>query len=232
MSIEPVLEQPRRRRPAPVPNGAVRTFGDDETIVTKTDLKGRITYANDVFLRVSAYDEDEVVGQPHNIIRHPDMPAGVFKLLWQRLEEGQEIFAYVLNLAGDGVAYWVLAHVTPTLDPAGRPVAYHSTRRTVPSAVVSKLGGVYGTVRRAERGIRSARAAATTGLDTLVGIAGADGFDFDRWTWSFAAPTGTPARVTVSAATKVATTAQPVPAPVRAAASRTPGRGAALAGAR
>lgn len=82
MSQPSMTAQGRRHRGAPpTPNGAVRTFGEDETIVTKTDLKGHITYANDVFLRVSAYTEDEVLGQPHNLIRHPDMPAGVFKLL-------------------------------------------------------------------------------------------------------------------------------------------------------
>ena len=84
------------------PSGVERIFSPEEIIVTKTDLQGRITYANEVFCRVSALREDEVLGQPHSLIRHPEMPRGVFRLLWDRLQSGQEVFAYVKNLAADG----------------------------------------------------------------------------------------------------------------------------------
>ena len=94
--------------------GVERTFGEDEIIVSKTDLTGRITYANDVFLRISGYAEAEVLGQPHSIIRHPGTPRAVFSLLWRTIESGREIFAYVVNRAKNGDHYWVLAHVTPT----------------------------------------------------------------------------------------------------------------------
>lgn len=106
------------------------TFADDEIIVSKTDRNGRITYANDVFLRVSAYREREVIGQPHSLIRHPDMPRCVFKLLWETIASGREIFAYVVNLAKTGDHYWVLAHVTPTFGRGGEIIGYHSNRRT------------------------------------------------------------------------------------------------------
>ena len=75
------------------PSGRESPFGEDEIIVSKTDLKGRITYANDVFLRVSAYSLNEVVGAPHSIIRHPEMPRCVFKLFWDTIAAGKEIFA-------------------------------------------------------------------------------------------------------------------------------------------
>ena len=101
------------------PTGTERTFGEDEIIVTKTDLRGVLTYANDVFLRISALTEDEAIGQPHSLIRHPDMPRAVFKLLWDTLKERKELFAYVVNLASDGAHYWVLAHVTPSFDAGG-----------------------------------------------------------------------------------------------------------------
>lgn len=117
------------RTHAPAPTGVERTFEPDQIIVTKTDLQGRITYANDVFLGVSAFEEHEVLGQPHNIIRHPDMPRCVFQLLWDTLRAGEELFAYVVNLAGDGAHYWVLAHVTPSVGPTGTVVGYHSNRR-------------------------------------------------------------------------------------------------------
>ena len=124
MTPEPQL----LRRPVR-PTGVERTFGQDEIIVSKTDLKGRITYANRVFLQVAGYTEREVLGAPHSLIRHPDMPRSVFQLLWDTIQGGREVFAYVVNLAKNGDHYWVLAHVTPTFDDAGKIVGYHSMRR-------------------------------------------------------------------------------------------------------
>jgi PAS domain S-box-containing protein len=125
------------------PTGIERTFGEDEIIVSKTDLKGRITYANQVFLRISGYTEKEVLGQPHNIIRHPDMPRCVFKLLWDTLQARREIFAYVMNMACNGDHYWVFAHVTPTFDIHGNVVGYHSNRRTATRSSVEAISAIY-----------------------------------------------------------------------------------------
>ena len=118
--------------------GVERYFDDDEIIVSKTDLKGRITYCNDVFLRLAGYTEKEMLGQPHSIIRHPDMPRCVFKLLWETLESGKEIFAYVVNRARNGDHYWVLAHVTPSRDESGNIVGYHSNRRVPDRAILEE----------------------------------------------------------------------------------------------
>lgn len=109
--------------------GVERFFGDDDIIVSKTDLKGRITYANKVFLDISGYKEEEVLGQPHSMIRHPEMPRCIFKLLWDALTTGKEIFAYVNNRAKQGDNYWVYAHVTPSWDNNGSIIGYHSNRR-------------------------------------------------------------------------------------------------------
>lgn len=133
------------------PTGVERTFGEDEIIVSKTDRRGVITYANDVFLRISAYQEADVVGQPHNIIRHPDMPRCVFKLLWDTLAERREIFAYVLNLAADGAHYWVLAHVTPSFDAAGQVIGYHSNRRSAHRSAVAEVNDLYARLRAEEQ---------------------------------------------------------------------------------
>jgi PAS domain S-box-containing protein len=111
------------------PTGIENILGEEELIVSKTDLKGRITYANDVFIRMAKYSWKELVGAPHSLVRHPQMPRCVFKLLWDTLQAKQEIFAYVVNLAKDGSHYWVFAHVTPTLDDDGNIVGYHSNRR-------------------------------------------------------------------------------------------------------
>ncbi|MEZ5980368.1 MAG: methyl-accepting chemotaxis protein [Planctomycetota bacterium] len=114
------------------PTGVERRFDENEIIVSKTDTRGVVTYANRVFLRVSGYTESEILGRPHNLIRHPDMPRCVFKFLWNELQARNEVFAYVVNQARNGDHYWVLAHVTPTFDESGDVVGYHSNRR-VPS---------------------------------------------------------------------------------------------------
>ena len=135
----------------PTPTGRESPFDESEIIVTKTDLKGRITYANDVFLRVSRFTSAEVVGQPHSIIRHPDMPRCIFKLLWDTLEAKQEIFAFVVNLASNGDHYWVLAHVTPSFDGAGNVVGYHSMRRKPDASQVAAIQPLYRQLIEEER---------------------------------------------------------------------------------
>lgn len=111
-------------------SGVERFFDDDEIIVSKTDEKGRLTYVNNVFLRLASYTEKEVLGQPHSLVRHPEMPRCVFKLLWDTISTGKELFAYVVNRAKNGDHYWVLAHVTPSFDDNGKVIGYHSNRRT------------------------------------------------------------------------------------------------------
>ncbi|MEZ6014881.1 MAG: PAS domain-containing protein [Planctomycetota bacterium] len=141
--------RPGRGR-APRPTGVERTFGEDEIIVSKTDTKGRITYANRVFLRVAGYTEAEILGAPHSVLRHPDMPRCVFQLLWDTIQAGREIFAYVINLAQNGDHYWVLAHVTPTYDDAGQIVGYHSMRRKPNPAAVERVKTLYAALRAEE----------------------------------------------------------------------------------
>ena len=115
-----------------------RFFDNDDIIVSKTDLKGRIIYANQTFLDIADYKEKEVLGQPHSLIRHPDMPRSVFKLLWDTLQNGQEIFAYVKNRAKNGDHYWVIAHVTPSRNAQGKVIGYHSNRRVPDRAVLDE----------------------------------------------------------------------------------------------
>ena len=166
------------------PTGVERRLGADELIVSKTDAKGVITYANDVFCRIAAMREEDVVGQPHNVIRHPDMPRAVFKLLWDTIAGGQEIFAYVNNLAADGANYWVFAHVTPSYDAAGRITGYHSNRRAPHRDAIAAVTPVYAALvaeearhPRATDGL----AASTALLDSTLTRSG---LAYDEWVWT------------------------------------------------
>ena len=113
----------------PVPNNNERVVKDDAFLVSKTDTKGRITYCNLPFIEIVGATEQELLGKPHNIVRHPDMPRCVFKLLWDKVQDKKEIFAYVKNMSFDGSYYWVYANVTASIDRTGKIVGYYSVRR-------------------------------------------------------------------------------------------------------
>lgn len=152
----------------PRQNGVERFFEEDEIIVSKTNLTGHITYANHVFQRVAEYNEEELLGQPHSLIRHPDMPRCVFRFLWERIEAGHEVFAYVVNLCKSGSHYWVLAHVTPTYDRAGRIVGYHSNRRVPSRSAIDAIRPVYQELLSIEKRHRSPKEQWQASLPALV----------------------------------------------------------------
>lgn len=135
----------------PKPTGKEITFGEDEIIVSKTDTRGIITYSNTVFQRVSGYSEEELQGKPHNILRHPTMPRCVFRLLWDTIMSGQELFAYILNLAKNGDGYWVLAHVTPSFGLDGQIIGYHSNRRVPALDALEKVRALYARMLAEEK---------------------------------------------------------------------------------
>lgn len=120
-------------------SGKERILDDSDLIVTKTDTRGIITYANHTFLHFAGYSLRKVIGAPHNIVRHPHMPRCVFRLLWETLGNGDEVFAYVLNLAANGDHYWVFAHVTPSFGPGGETIGFHSNRRSIERPVLNHV---------------------------------------------------------------------------------------------
>lgn len=131
--------------------GVEQFFGDDEIIVSKTNLKGHLTYCNDVFLRIAGYSEKECIGQPHSMIRHPDMPRSIFGLLWDTIQAGDEIFAYVVNRCKNGDHYWVIAHVTPSRNAAGEIIGYHSNRRVPdPDIIQGTIVPLYKSLKEEE----------------------------------------------------------------------------------
>lgn len=168
----------------PTPNGRERFFDPDEVIVSKTDGSGRITYANDVFLRVSGYSEAELLGQPHSCIRHPDMPRCVFRLLWETIQSGNEIFAYVINLAATGEHYWVLAHVTPTIDATGKIIGYHSNRRVPDRKAIDIVRELYRTLLREEQRFPDKTSAIAASMAMVRQILAEKNLSYDQFFWS------------------------------------------------
>lgn len=152
----------RKLARAITPTQIERKFEPHEIIVSKTDLKGRITYVNRTFMAISGFDEPELLDQPHSVIRHPDMPRCVFKLLWETLRTRREVFAYVKNMTRTGDHYWVLAHVTPSFGVSGEVLGYHSSRRLPERRIVD---GVIVPLYRELVAIENAEADRKKGLD-------------------------------------------------------------------
>ncbi|GGK44011.1 PAS domain-containing protein [Salinarimonas ramus] len=159
-------------------------FEKSDLIVSKTDLKGRITYANATFCDISGYSETEVIGQPHAMIRHPDMPRAVFRLLWDAILAGREIFAYVKNMTKTGDHYWVFAHVTPSFDGARQVTGFHSNRRVPDRAALAKIEPLYRELTRIEAGHKNGKEALAASSAHLSSVIGAKGHDYDRFVFS------------------------------------------------
>lgn len=159
-------------------------FGEEEIIVSKTDPKGRITYVNQVFLKIAGYEEHELLGQPHNIIRHPEMPRSVFKFLWDTIGAGNEIFAYVKNMTKAGDFYWVFAHVTPTFDASRRIVGYHSNRRTPERAAIGSIEPLYADLRAEELRHASPRDGLESAVKKLGDVLRDKGVAYDEFVFS------------------------------------------------
>ncbi|MBT3197304.1 MAG: PAS domain-containing protein, partial [Gammaproteobacteria bacterium] len=145
-----------------VPTDRERVMRKEDFIVSKTDLSGRITYGNRIFIEFSGYTEKELLGAQHNIIRHPDMPRAVFQLLWDTIQAGKEIFAYVKNMSKDGGFYWVFANVTPSYDVNRNLVGYYSVRRKPNPKAIEVVSGLYQVMLAEEQRVVAKDAIATS----------------------------------------------------------------------
>lgn len=135
----------------PTPTQTEKSLHSGDFIVSKTDLKGKIIYGNKIFIQISGYNESELLGKPHSILRHPDMPKIIFKTLWERIQNKKEIFAYVKNLCKDGAYYWVFANVTATLDENGNIRDFHSVRRKPSQKALEIIPELYKQLLSAEK---------------------------------------------------------------------------------
>ncbi len=134
----------------PEPKNEEIVISPKKTIVSRTDAKGIIKFANDYFMDIAGYNEKELYGQPHNVIRHPDMPKIIFKLLWDELKKGNDMRAIIKNLAKDGRYYWVITNFHTLRDDDGNIIGYYARRKAVPQHVKEEIEKLYKTLRELE----------------------------------------------------------------------------------
>ncbi|MBS7820952.1 PAS domain-containing protein [Wohlfahrtiimonas chitiniclastica] len=136
-------------------DGSTRTVSVNDTripypigrlIVSYTDTNGIIMQANQAFIDISGYTRDELIGQPQNILRHPDMPKAAFKDMWSTIESGKSWNGYVKNLCKDGEYYWVYATVVPSFDKDGNITAFTSIRRMPSEEKLKDAIALYATL--------------------------------------------------------------------------------------
>ena len=114
------------KRPEPIDEEVVF---DGRSLITETDLKGVITFVNRKFVEMTGYSKQEAIGQPHSILRHPDMPKAGFEGMWKIIREGKVWDGYVKNLRKDGKYYWVDVHIVPKKDENGTIIGYIASRK-------------------------------------------------------------------------------------------------------
>lgn len=122
----------------PIPVDKEVSWDKSQIIMSKTDPYGTIEYCNEAFIDASGYEDYELISKPHNIIRHPDMPSVIFKVLWDSLKKGENYNAIIKNLAKNGRYYWVVTDFEISKDDQGRVQHYFARRRAVSNDVITK----------------------------------------------------------------------------------------------
>ena len=126
-------------------------FSQKKFIVSKTDMEGNILFINKNFCEISGYSEEELIGAPHNAVRHPDMPRAIFFLIWNSLLAGREVSGVIKNLAKSGKYYWVIADFSVKRDKRGEIKSFTSFRRSAPNHVINQIEDLYETMLNIER---------------------------------------------------------------------------------
>lgn len=160
MPTMPVPADPHRQEEYKYFDGVTRTiyvtekefpYPEGRLIISRTDLAGNITHANEAFVELSGWAREDLIGQPHSILRHPDMPSAAFKDLWGTLKAGKKWFGYVKNLRKDGGYYWVYATAVPNIRN-GQVVGYTSVRREPSRKKIEEMTALYKKMHAEEKG--------------------------------------------------------------------------------
>jgi PAS domain S-box-containing protein len=127
------------------------TFSKKKFIVSKTDIEGKIVYVNQNFCEITGYTEEELIGEPHSVIRHPDMPQAIFYMIWKSLLAGVEISAIMKNVARSGKYYWVISDLSIERDQYGQLKTFSSFTRCAPTCATEAMQELYDEMNQIER---------------------------------------------------------------------------------
>lgn len=152
------------KKPEIVPRDLPREFRADEMFFSTTDARGVITAGNEVFVRISGYAHEQLIGRAHNIIRHPDMPRAAFRLVWGYLKQSRRVVALVKNLAKDGCYYWVVALLVPAGD------GYLSIRFKPTTAALDSVSEIYAAMLEEEERQLAAGATEEVAMDASTAV--------------------------------------------------------------
>lgn len=123
---------------------------DESTMISETDLMGKIVFCNRKFADMNGYDKKELLGRSHNFLRHPDMPKAVFTEMWETIKSGETWKGYIKNLRRDGKHYWAVVIISPTYDDAGKPTGYIAVREAPGPRSLEDIKERYAEMRAAE----------------------------------------------------------------------------------
>jgi aerotaxis receptor len=136
------------KRPEPIDQ---EYLFDHTAIISETDTTGKITYANRKMVEISGYEKAELLGKPHSILRHPDMPKAIFKDMWTTIKSGKEWSGLVKNLRKDGLYYWVHQFIKPMFDDEGNIKGFIAARKIPPRSDVEKANETYLQMKKKEK---------------------------------------------------------------------------------
>lgn len=138
-------------REKPIPIDEKIELDPERYFISSTDLNGIITSVNIYFSKISGYSEKELIGSPHNIVRHPDMPRIIFKTMWDRIQTGKNMCAVIKNLAKDGRYYWVVTDFEILKNDIGEPIGYRAFRRAAKDETIKTVEPIYNRLLEAEK---------------------------------------------------------------------------------
>lgn len=133
------------------PTNIEQKYPEHRILVSKTTPDGLITYCNSDFINISGYKESELLGIQHNIVRHPDMPRVIFKVMWETLKSNREFNGYIKNLCKGGDFYWVFANVTPSFSSENELLGYYSVRRKPDESKLDYIKNLYAELLELEQ---------------------------------------------------------------------------------
>ncbi len=148
--INDKLSKKRTRLSKPTPVNREIIFDKDLVLLSITDSKGIIEYCNDNFVEISGYEEYELAGFPHNIVRHPDMPKTIFKLMWSRIQNKENVIAIIKNMSKTGRYYWIYTDFIVKEDEQGNIIGYKAYRKAAPKKAIETIIPIYKKLKNIE----------------------------------------------------------------------------------